>query len=291
MNTFKEIFDLSVIIIEVLVAVAAIIIVLRRKAKGNKYHRNPIGFKLSRAKQRAVNFGAILTEMNHEFCDSLRAVTFGAMQSPKRSLKEWWGISSKADAEEALESLKNIGHRQMFNVILLNAEESLSREPSFEDFLTAYKRSGLPIIDEEISKQYGRESSLSEMYINTKYNAYVKYANNLRQTLDKLRSRGFAGELKELSRINAAAWDMGRMVNVAKWCYTCGYITEDKAWEYIFFAEKESLHYTDWAAFSNAYLVGRALWGGDNELLDVAMNVVDGLLKDKESPWKQMALR
>ena len=339
MSTFEKVFGLSMVVIVVFAAVVAIIIVskliVKRQMTGNnplkKYHRNPKGSNLSRTQQRAINFGAILTEMNHEFCDSLQSVNHGVTKYLNQSLREWWGINSTDDAKETLERLKNKGHRQVFNVILTNAEETLSREPSFEDFLAAYKRAGLPIIDEEISNEYERESSLAEKHINilhamragvspedadkgnyralfeddgtfglcmkiyetvlNKYNAYVKYANNLRQTLDKLRSRKFAGDNKELSRINVGAWDMGRMVNVARWCYSCGYITENTAWEYIFFAEKECLHYTDWAAFGNAYVVGRALWGGDDESLDVTMSIVDGLLKDEESPWKPMALR
>ncbi|MCL2767013.1 MAG: DUF1266 domain-containing protein, partial [Peptococcaceae bacterium] len=91
--------------------------------------------------------------------------------------------------------------------------------------------------------------------VSVKYNEYIKYIRNLRQSLGKLRYRGFADEEAGFRRINPAAWDMGRLVNVARWCYGCGYITESKAWEYIFFAEKESTDcYTNWASFGNAYM-------------------------------------
>jgi len=64
-----------------------------------------------------------------------------------------------------------------------------------------------------------------------------------------------------------------------------------KAWEYIFLAKKESArYYTTWAAFGNAYVVGRAMWGGDDDSFDNMMDTVENLLRDEESPWKRMPL-
>lgn len=342
MGTIAKILGVAVVIIVCVAFVAGIIMLLnllnKRQMTGNnplkKYHRNPEGAKLSPAEQRVLNIGAILSEVNHEFCDSLQSLKYSAAKHLRQNLTEWWGISCAEEAEKALERLKIKGHRQVFSVILANASEILNQEPSFEDFQLIYKRAGLPLIDEEISTEYEREVSLVEKHadilhamhtekskkevdslieqhkalfdddatfsvciqiygtILNKYSDFAQYAKNLKNTVDKLRNRGFLGEHMQLERINPAAWDMGRMVNVARWCYSCGYITESMAWEYMFFAEKESSNcYADWADFSNAYVTGRAIWGGADEVLDVTMDIVEGLLKDEKSPWQLIPLR
>jgi len=345
MSIFEKVLGISVVIIVCIAACIGILIAFKLMinwlSSGNnplkKYHRNPKGTTLSQAEQRALNVGAILAEANIEFCDSLQTNKRNAIaiRSLKQTMVEWWGINSGEDAMKTLEQLKNEGHRQIFNVILSNASETIVPKPSFEVFRLSYDQAGLSIIDEEISKEYNHEAMLVEKHIDVlhainaeasekeidhlidkykelfdgdettfslciqiyetvlnKYNAYVMYANNLQQTLEKLRHYGIVDENTAFDQINPAAWDMGRMVNVARWCYTCGYIEESKAWEYIFLAEKESSScYTDWEDFSKAYLIGRALWGGENERLDVTINNVEGLLKDQDSPWHQMPLR
>ena len=305
----------------------------KRLATGNnplkKYHRNPGSVTLSQDEKRALNIGAVLTETNHEFYNSLQALKHSAVTYQKVILSEWWGISSPEKAEEVLEWLKNKGHRRIFGVILANASAALEREPSFDDFLEACEQAGLPVIDERIQKKYQREAGLVEKHLDTlyaihskmsdeeidrliekhkemfhdgktfllcikiyrtvfeKYSDYVRFTCNLRKSLGKLRNHGFADADVGFYRINPAAWDMGRLVNVARWCYGCGYIAENKAWEYIFHAEKESANcYTNWAAFGNAYVIGRALCGGENGLLDTSMNIVEGLLNDENSPWR-----
>ena len=139
---------------------------------------------------------------------------------------------------------------------------------------------------------YGDCAHLIYDSMTDKYEMYVEFAYNLRQTFEKLQKRGFVGEAAELKNINPAAWDMGRMVCVARWCYACGYITEDMAWKYIFFAQKESARlYENWEDFGKAYVTGRAIWGGEDGILDEMIDITEGLLKDERSPWRFMPLK
>lgn len=263
-----------------------------------KFPRNPKGGTLSYAEQRAINVGAILAEVNSDFCDSLQTSKASAKKTIENILARDWSISSPEDAVETLESLKNDGHRQIFDIVLKNAPEVLASAHSFESFRQVYDQAGLYMLDKRILEEYAREVALLEKHIEVlinassqeeaeqskalfgddetfvkciqiyqvlskQFTAYVSYINNLKQTLPELQKREFVGDYSELAHLNTVAWDMGRMVNVARYSYDCGYISESQAWEYIFFAEKKSaLSYPDWAAFGKAYVIGRAMWGG-----------------------------
>lgn len=299
------------------------------------YRRNPEGGTLSRAEIQAISVGAILTESNCEFIDSLQPATPKEIKQRKQHqlLEQWWDIASAQEAIDGLESLKNRGHRRVFQAVLANIPQALELEPTFDDFHRAFEGVGLPIAGEEISREYPRETELTKRHIDVlcaaynseleeeaeaiidkhaalfgndetldicmhifeamldRYEQYAEFAYNLRQAFEKLQGRGFVDNAAGLASINPAAWDMGRMVNVARWCYACGYITKAAAWEYILFAGDESARqYADWTGFGKGYIMGRAIWGGDSALDDM-MDIVDGLHKDEESPWRRAPLR
>ena len=79
MSLFEQILGITVGLVVcaafLIVMLIAIRLVHNRQMTGNnplkKYHRNKDGAKLSLSEQRAINVGAILTEHNHEYCDSL----------------------------------------------------------------------------------------------------------------------------------------------------------------------------------------------------------------------------
>ena len=88
------------------------------------------------------------------------------------------------------------------------------------------------------------------------------------------------------------AWNMGRMVNVSRWSYAAGYISENEAWQYILFAERESrLRYANWEEFGKAYLKGREMWSGEEESeTSDGTRALNKLLEHKKSPWNDLPL-
>ncbi|MCL1917045.1 MAG: DUF1266 domain-containing protein [Peptococcaceae bacterium] len=302
------------------------------------FPRNPEGETLSEAKQRALNVGAIMSGTRVEFCDSLETHKHGISEKERNAL-----VDSRT-AVATLDWLKNEGNRQIFIDILKNSADVLEQEPSFEDFLQAYNRVGLPILDKEILNDYScEEVELTEKHINILrvireeksdeemdrlieenkglfgeddetfgrciqiygivlqiYDRYISFTNNLKHALPQLQKHGFvagsdhssenACPMSPLASIDPSAWDMGRIVNVARWSYESGYISEAQAWEYIFFAEKEcASRYANWEEFGKAYIIGRAMC--DLTALYVFMDMVKRLLKDEKSPWTRLPLK
>lgn len=297
----------------------------------HSFPRNPKGGGLSKEQQRALNIGAILSGSNCDFCDSLQTSKAVAKKTIENILARDWGIHSSEEALERLEDLKYRGHRQICSVILKNASQLLAfGEDSPVNPRTIYELTGFSLLDKRILVKYADEIALAKKHFDLidvllnassfeevrEYQAlfgdektfsvciqiyhrfyeqclvFASFITNLKQTLSDLQKEGFLGtDLFEFDRIDPTAWDMGRMVNVARYSYDLGYISENQAWEYIFFAEQESSpHYEDWDAFGRAYIIGRAMWGGKNLNLYNAISTVKRLKEDKKSPWALVSL-
>lgn len=297
----------------------------------NAFPRNPNGGGLPLDRQRALNVGAILAGSNNDFCDSLQTSKAMAKKTIQTILARDWEISSGEEALERLESLKYCGQRPIGNYLLKNAAKLLaSAEPAPLNPRDVYEQVGFSLLDQRILAEYADEVALAEAHVDLmdklveassieEVKAYQDLFGdeetfvvciqifrkfyeqclvgesrlaNLKKTLPDLQKNGYLGQdISELANVDITAWDMGRMVNVARYSFDLGYLSESQAWDYIFFAERESAsHYADWADFGRAYIVGRALWGGDNINLYGAMSTLEQLKKDSKSPWALAAL-
>jgi len=187
-----------------------------------KYNHDETADLLSIEQQRWMNVGGVLTAMNFEFVNRLK--TGRPIKENRVMMKEWWGISNRQTALDALESLVNTGHRKSF-------DERLNRDQFRADLVDF----------------------------------------------------GIVSEREDLDSISTLAWDMGRLVNVARWCFDLGYTSEGEAWKYIETAYREVQGiYVSWREFATGYLIGRALW---SEMERDVVRIVAGLLEDKDSPW------
>lgn len=297
----------------------------------NAFPRNPNGGGLSKDQQRALNVGAILAGSNSDFCDSLQTSKAVAKNLISEIMARDWEVQSGEAALERLDDLKYRGHRQTDNFILKHASQLLAPEADVPvNPRSIYEQTGFSLLDRRILSDYANEAALAEQHIDlidtllqaSSYDEVKEYEAlfgdentcsvciqifhqfyeeclvfasriaNLKDTLADLQEKGILGtSLSELEKMDATAWDMGRMVNVARYSYDLGYISESQAWEYIRYAEQESSsHYADWAAFGSAYITGRALWGGKNLNLYEAIGTLEKLKQDKKSPWALVSL-
>ncbi len=284
---------------------------------------NPNCGNLTKEQQKALNVGAILAASNRDFCNSLQTSKASAMKTIGEMLKRDWDIASSKQALEALEDLKINGQRQVGSFILKNAVKFINNGVPTPE--TIYELTGFSLLDKTILEEFPDEVALAEKNIahmgtilkaksdeevkkyeelfgdektftrclHIYYHFYercvacAQRTANLKQTLTLLQQKGFIGtELSELEQIDITAWDMGRMVNVARYCCDLGYISDSTAWEYIYFAARESAsRYSDWSEFARAYVIGRAIWGGENNNLYVTINNITKLKEDPKSPW------
>ena len=209
---------------------------------------------LTTAQQRALNVGAVIASMRLEYVNCLE--TQPSKKSGKKSLEEMWGITDGESAIATLEWLKNEGHRSEYDEILMQRLAKERGESNGGDCGKAFNEETAALLDDSWKKLLEKQALDASNFKTTK------------------------------------AWDLGRMVNVARWCFGYGFISKEQAWEYIFHAyDAASSEYANWEEFGKAYIVGRAMWDGPTVATDVTIECVERLHSHKKSPWRALALK
>lgn len=232
----------------------------KRIVSTKKYLESSTGAPLSLDQRRGLGVGAIGAEQQGFFVNSLET---GAHASDLRGkLTEWWGIDSRDAALKTTHWLAEQGHRGLFDRLL----QVYTEVPPAER-------------QRAIAQHFAGEERASE------------YLGNLDAAFKTLQEEGVVADGNAL-RGTTLAWDLGRLVVVARSCYTTGYIDEREAWSLIGRAQAEAARtFADWSAFSRSFLIGRAAWGGDDLALPGLCAIGQGLQTDEGSPWRSTPLR
>lgn len=94
---------------------------------------------------------------------------------------------------------------------------------------------------------------------------------------------------KETLPTTTIAWDLVRVVNVARWTYQCGYIGLPDVWKIMREATDVATRtFSSWEEYGKSFALGRGVWRGNEEDCEAAQEIVDTLLNDEASPWKQI---
>jgi hypothetical protein len=97
--------------------------------------------------------------------------------------------------------------------------------------------------------------------------------------------------LGELETSRLLGWDLSRLVMVARWGFTAGYLNEGEAWEWIFrAARKIQDSYSSWEDFGKDFLLGFEFWlcaSGTSRELDL-MPAYQWLVDSPTSPWRRL---
>lgn len=199
-----------------------------------------------------IAIGAILSTQNDEELNNLRPdIPQEAVEELKLVLIESWGIYTKEDAVRQIKWLKRSGHNKQF--------EKLRK------FILAATN------DDEGTFQKIKFNIMQEMFTTDPFLA------------------DFAWEHRnDLAEDGIIAWDMGRLVNVARWSYTVGYISEEEALEAMAFAGKKVREkFNSWDEFADNYRLGRAFWLNSEVQPELEL-AINKLKTDPESPWKKL---
>ncbi|MGG4551216.1 DUF1266 domain-containing protein [Paenibacillus humicus] len=168
----------------------------------------------------------------------------------RQGLASAWDISNSEEAVETLEWLLTEGHRADY------------------DELLAALHAGESFTAEEVGKsQECYESAKSELI------KKLSFAESDFTRLDTI-----------------AAWDYDRAVNIARWSFIVGYITEEQAWGYIGrAADAASLVFDSWKDYFISFALGRAI-AYEGDIYDILWNGKE-LLEEKDSIWHEFSIK
>ena len=222
---------------------------LKRVAESTPFAKNPKGTSLSSEQIKALSVGAINGEQVSAYIDTLETGMDESRLS--RGLGEAWGVTDPDSARDTLEWLRTAGHRQYFETVY-----RIQQHHAAKDWRAAVETQ-FPDADTE------------------QVHGFVK---NLAETIDDLKNKDNVGPA-DFDR-GILAWDMGRLVVVARMAYDKGLAGEEQC-EAVF---------SSWGQLYQSYIIGRAMWSGAGMTLDGIKEIVHDLLEKEGSPWRGLQL-
>ncbi|WRS27469.1 DUF1266 domain-containing protein [Oscillospiraceae bacterium MB08-C2-2] len=205
--------------------------------------------------QRKLAFGAVLAQRN-----GMDFTTLGPMNDldklrHKEMLVTYWGI---LDYDTAVSTMERLLYDGM--------------TASTDDFIGS---------DELMAIFSGRMEVTSEVkqYLAADLADYQK-------AIDFLEEYGYERE-KLGAMTTSIAWDLDRLVTVARWCVGVEYLTKEEAMPYIDEAVSKAVDsYESWEDYFAGVVLGRCLtYDGD---VEQNRQVADDLLKNKNSIYKKV---
>ena len=216
--------------------------------EGWSIHRSGEG-KLDAGQLRLLAFGVPMLVYNDENVDTIDCES--DIDSIKCTLREWWNVTDRKSTLDIVRWLLEEGHHAEADRILAEIRErGLENIPAKERCSKGGKMEDVCLIAEEMQR------------------------NNWCP----------AGKMPQ----SAIAWDLVRVVNLGRWAYLCGYISENEMWQTMQVAADTALeHFSSWEEYGWSFILGRGVWHGDPADSETAYEIIKLLLENGESPWKQ----
>ena len=206
--------------------------------------------KLDAAQLRLLAFGAPMLVYNDENVDSIDCPAED-VESIRSTIESWWNVTDRESTLEIVKWLLEEGHHA-------DADEALKE----------LRKRGLAGISQE--ERDDEESKMGDVCL-------------IAESMDE---NGWCpgGQMPG----SVIAWDLVRVVNLGRWAYLCGYLTEDEMWQIMQLAADTALEYfSSWEEYGMSFVMGRGVWHGDPDDSETAYEIVSLLLEDDESPWKK----
>jgi Protein of unknown function (DUF1266) len=93
----------------------------------------------------------------------------------------------------------------------------------------------------------------------------------------------------KILRAGLRAWDLGRLISVARWALTGGFLTPNETWEWILDAGMLlRLGYDSWEEYGDGWLLGYEFWDGGKPADPGFAKQLQWLRHDSSSPWKKI---
>lgn len=236
------------------------------------------------AAQRALQAGLINSEQIMAYCDSY---TTGLSDDVlTEGLGSYWDISSPQEAAETLAWLGSYGHRFFYDIVFRVYSDGASGEGRQQvlEALVASGRYGSP---ETVRKQLAAQGPCEEKdLVFSALEQAMEILGNLRSVFRVLEDKVNGSYLPKDYSAGILAWDLGRLVTVARMSLDCKYIEQDEFGRILAHVDKElRSNFSSWPQFAKSYIIGRASWGGQNMTLGGIIGIAEDLMTDKRSPW------
>lgn len=206
--------------------------------------------KLSAEQLRLLAFGAPMLVYNDEKVDTIDSDE--DVETIKYTLEDWWEVTDKESTLGIVKWLLEDGHHA-------EADEALAE----------LRERGVENISQE--EREDEDSKMGDVCL----------------IAESMEENGWCPEGKMPESV--IAWDLVRLVNLGRWAYLCGYVNEDEMWQIMKIAADTALkHFSSWEEYGLSFIMGRGVWHGDPDDGETAYEIVNLLLKDDESPWKQL---
>ena len=253
-----------------------------KKQEDEKYYiKNPDKKRdLTNDELFAISLGLIMAEHHGAYCDSLET---GTTDFPlNQVMQKYWEIYDRDDAIDFLENRTQDGHRKLFNRLL---EIYIAQDCVDADYIDF---TGTEFESQNENKDFDDEDEDSDNY-SLDWQYVVGYLDNLDKVYELDDANAWFGDMEKDLIIGTDAWDFGRIVFVARVCYTLGYISESEAWRYITqIARMAKQKFNNWDSYATSYMLGRAMWGGnDGKWENIAGFAADAIDANK-SPWTKL---
>lgn len=224
-----------------------------------------------------ISLSLVIAEQNGAYVDSLDV---GKTDFPqKQMMQRNWRISNGEDAIAFMESRMEEGHRKLFNRLLEIYIEQDCVDAVHIDF------SGTEFESREDEDDFEDETEKDH----PDWEAVIGFLENLDEIYELDEGNAWFGDMEEDLIIGTDAWDFGRIVFVARVCYTLGYITENQAWNYINkIVGLAKRKFNNWEDYATSYMLGRAMWSGDDGEWETVAGFAADALDAKKSPWKKL---
>lgn len=197
--------------------------------------------------------GGVLAYRNQDGFDTL------ASKLPRDQVEillgDSWGVYDRRTALSTLQWLKTEGHSADFEQLRLHLLDE-----------TGGDESQYPQVKKEILSLYSSQDQYQKSFL-------IDFVWQHRD---------------DLAEKKLKAWDYMRMINVARWSYTLGYITQEEAWKYIVYGGDEmKKSYASWDELGEHYIIGRIFWSNSPNQPETKYAVV-WLETSPISPWKKI---
>lgn len=214
---------------------------------------------------------AVLCSANIAFYSSLYTNTLSTYVPEEdllEGLESAWGINNREELLDTLNWLETSGHRVYFDLIW----EKLHTVPKAE------WRSAIKSLELQALVMDNVEADRLKMYATHLLNGYAPL----------LAYGAFEGQ----KHPDITAWDLARAIYLCRCASDVEFFTREEALERIkHYAGILQSKYDSWSAFSNGYLIGFAMWNGEEEAIGERLEQNTTLLSHEKSLWKTMAFK